>query len=195
MIYWRCDKSLGICFGHQIIARALGGTCIRNTTWETGSTRIALTNVGQKLFRTNRDSPFVVRSRLSLNSSWDHLSDYSLAFLVRARNAHWPRHRSSRDLLTTWIERPDTLSRVRCALQQYKKDSLSISINISDSLPESVSCRLSPYIATGIRYSDLNVARSSRIHFFYRPLHYRDVGSWERFIEDSCWSGEEECCM
>ncbi|KAG6902442.1 hypothetical protein C0995_016621 [Termitomyces sp. Mi166 len=40
----------GICFGHQIIARALGGSCVRNTAWEVGPTPLHLTPLGKSLF-------------------------------------------------------------------------------------------------------------------------------------------------
>jgi len=40
----------GICFGHQIIARALGGECVPNGRWEIGPTNVKLTNLGQQIF-------------------------------------------------------------------------------------------------------------------------------------------------
>ncbi|KAI0826643.1 class I glutamine amidotransferase-like protein [Trametes gibbosa] len=43
-------RILGICFGHQIVARALGGECVPNGQWEIGVTKIELTAVGEKLF-------------------------------------------------------------------------------------------------------------------------------------------------
>ncbi|PBK67268.1 class I glutamine amidotransferase-like protein [Armillaria solidipes] len=46
-------KLIGICFGHQIIARALGGdqACVVNTAgWEVGPTKIVLTPLGEKIF-------------------------------------------------------------------------------------------------------------------------------------------------
>ncbi|KAJ6567699.1 class I glutamine amidotransferase-like protein [Mycena vulgaris] len=42
-------KIVGICFGHQIVARALGGRCV-NSMWEVGPTPIALTPLGQEIF-------------------------------------------------------------------------------------------------------------------------------------------------
>ncbi|KAG6877343.1 hypothetical protein C0993_008480, partial [Termitomyces sp. T159_Od127] len=43
-------KLIGICFGHQIIARALGGSCVRNDRWEIGPTSLDLTPLGKSLF-------------------------------------------------------------------------------------------------------------------------------------------------
>ncbi|KAH9950737.1 class I glutamine amidotransferase-like protein [Amylocystis lapponica] len=44
-------KLIGICFGHQIIGRALGGDCVPNEgRWEVGVTEVELTPLGQDLF-------------------------------------------------------------------------------------------------------------------------------------------------
>ncbi|OBZ78439.1 Serine/threonine-protein kinase gad8 [Grifola frondosa] len=44
-------KLIGICFGHQIIGRAMGGECVPNDgKWEVGVTEIALTDIGKQLF-------------------------------------------------------------------------------------------------------------------------------------------------
>ncbi|SRR6266702_2930454 len=41
----------GICFGHQIVARALGGKCVSNSgKWEVAITEVALTDLGQRIF-------------------------------------------------------------------------------------------------------------------------------------------------
>ncbi|OCH88016.1 class I glutamine amidotransferase-like protein [Obba rivulosa] len=44
-------KLIGICFGHQIIARAMGKECVPNGgKWEVGPTEVALTDIGKQLF-------------------------------------------------------------------------------------------------------------------------------------------------
>ncbi|KAI0686455.1 class I glutamine amidotransferase-like protein [Cytidiella melzeri] len=44
-------KLIGICFGHQIISRALGEECVPNGgKWEIGPTTLQLTDVGKELF-------------------------------------------------------------------------------------------------------------------------------------------------
>jgi len=44
-------KIVGICFGHQIISRALGGECVPNGgIWEIGPTSIRLTEIGKQFF-------------------------------------------------------------------------------------------------------------------------------------------------
>ncbi|KAJ7864993.1 class I glutamine amidotransferase-like protein [Mycena olivaceomarginata] len=44
-------KIIGICFGHQIVARALGGRCVPNSgRWEVGPTPVPLTPLGKELF-------------------------------------------------------------------------------------------------------------------------------------------------
>ncbi|KAI0371915.1 class I glutamine amidotransferase-like protein [Pilatotrama ljubarskyi] len=48
-------RLIGICFGHQIIARALGGECVPNDgKWEVGVTEIDLTDIGQKLLGVSK---------------------------------------------------------------------------------------------------------------------------------------------
>jgi len=47
-------KIIGICFGHQIIARALGGECVPNGgRWELGPTRLRLTDLGKRIFNSD----------------------------------------------------------------------------------------------------------------------------------------------
>ncbi|KAI9459060.1 class I glutamine amidotransferase-like protein [Boletus coccyginus] len=44
-------KIFGICFGHQIIARALGGSCVQNDgRWEVAVTTVQLTPLGKAIF-------------------------------------------------------------------------------------------------------------------------------------------------
>ncbi|EJT99666.1 glutamine amidotransferas-like protein class-I [Dacryopinax primogenitus] len=44
-------KLIGICFGHQVIARALGGQCVKNEKgWEIGVAEVTLSETGRKLF-------------------------------------------------------------------------------------------------------------------------------------------------
>ncbi|KAI0289422.1 hypothetical protein B0F90DRAFT_1868323 [Multifurca ochricompacta] len=46
-------KIIGICFGHQIVARALGGECVSNNgNWEIAISEVTLTNLGQRVFGT-----------------------------------------------------------------------------------------------------------------------------------------------
>lgn len=41
----------GICFGHQIVAQALGSKCVSNSgKWEVAITEVALTDLGQRIF-------------------------------------------------------------------------------------------------------------------------------------------------
>jgi hypothetical protein len=48
---------IGVCFGHQIIARCLGGTVARNPLgWEISVSKVSLTEHGQKLFGTGKQS-------------------------------------------------------------------------------------------------------------------------------------------
>ncbi|KAJ7103716.1 class I glutamine amidotransferase-like protein [Mycena epipterygia] len=53
-------KIVGICFGHQILARALEGRCVRNDgRWEVGPTKIGLTDLGKKVFDVESDSLYI----------------------------------------------------------------------------------------------------------------------------------------
>ncbi|PFH51639.1 hypothetical protein AMATHDRAFT_74819 [Amanita thiersii Skay4041] len=47
-------KIIGICFGHQIVARALGGKVVWNDgKWEVGPTVVTLTDLGKSFFGVN----------------------------------------------------------------------------------------------------------------------------------------------
>ncbi|KAJ5242471.1 uncharacterized protein N7469_000798 [Penicillium citrinum] len=52
---------LGVCFGHQLLARMLGGEVRPAPTqdWELGHSRITLTGAGQRLFRTRENYVFL----------------------------------------------------------------------------------------------------------------------------------------
>jgi GMP synthase-like glutamine amidotransferase len=49
---WPIEDSpcIGICFGHQVVARALGGECVSNSKWEVAITEVDLTDLGQRIF-------------------------------------------------------------------------------------------------------------------------------------------------
>ncbi|KAF5360670.1 hypothetical protein D9756_004450 [Leucocoprinus leucothites] len=47
-------KLCGICFGHQIVCRALGGECEPNGQWEIGPTSVNLSDVGRSIFRVDQ---------------------------------------------------------------------------------------------------------------------------------------------
>lgn len=49
-------KLSGVCFGHQIIARALGGKTIPGEKWELSHTEIKLNDIGKTLFHTKDDT-------------------------------------------------------------------------------------------------------------------------------------------
>ncbi|KAI1434490.1 putative class I glutamine amidotransferase [Xylaria sp. CBS 124048] len=50
-------RAIGVCFGHQIIGRALGAELARNTLgWEISVVELELTNEGKKLFGLNKMS-------------------------------------------------------------------------------------------------------------------------------------------
>ncbi|KAK1775952.1 class I glutamine amidotransferase-like protein [Copromyces sp. CBS 386.78] len=49
-------KVIGVCFGHQIVGRALGQTVERNEKgWEVSVTRVGLTEVGKGIFKGRED--------------------------------------------------------------------------------------------------------------------------------------------
>ncbi|KAJ4383117.1 hypothetical protein N0V85_008498, partial [Neurospora sp. IMI 360204] len=52
----RTIKVIGVCFGHQIVGRALGNKVERNEKgWEVSVTRVGLTEVGRGLFKGRED--------------------------------------------------------------------------------------------------------------------------------------------
>jgi len=53
-------RVVGLCFGHQIVGRALGGVCDRNEKgWETSITEVNLSEIGRGLFGRNSFVCFV----------------------------------------------------------------------------------------------------------------------------------------
>ncbi|KAK7438067.1 hypothetical protein VKT23_018234 [Stygiomarasmius scandens] len=49
-------KLVGICYGHQIISMAIGGTCVKNHgKWEVGPTPMTLTDLGKSLLKVSGD--------------------------------------------------------------------------------------------------------------------------------------------
>lgn len=50
-LYPYTGAHIGICFGHQIVAQALGGKCVSNSgKWEAAITEVLLTDVGKRIF-------------------------------------------------------------------------------------------------------------------------------------------------
>lgn len=50
-------KLIGICYGHQIIARAFGGTVEKNKKgWELGVRSVTLTDLGKRLLKGSADA-------------------------------------------------------------------------------------------------------------------------------------------
>lgn len=75
-------KVIGVCFGHQIIGRALGVMPVRNENgWEVAVTEIELTSKGRRLFGL----PSLVRQ----------MSKQPLLRLLNTEHRDWPRDRSS----------------------------------------------------------------------------------------------------
>ncbi|KAJ8487782.1 hypothetical protein ONZ51_g3971 [Trametes cubensis] len=78
-------RLIGICFGHQIIARALGGECVPNDgKWEIGVTEIDLTEIGQKLLGVST----LVRAHTAYSRAGANLEDV----LLTARGIHLLRY-------------------------------------------------------------------------------------------------------
>ncbi|EKM77659.1 hypothetical protein AGABI1DRAFT_86579 [Agaricus bisporus var. burnettii JB137-S8] len=68
-------KLFGVCFGHQIIARAIGGICARNNAWEVGPTTVKLTDIGRAVFDVDElDIQEMHRDHVPLDSISESLS-------------------------------------------------------------------------------------------------------------------------
>jgi hypothetical protein len=67
-------KVIGVCFGHQIVARALGGRVQRNNEgWEVAVTEVGLNEEGQKVFGVEKMVSISRASRLDLAA---HMREY-----------------------------------------------------------------------------------------------------------------------
>lgn len=63
---------LGICFGHQIIARALGSQVVKNNgIWEIGTTDVKLTDVGKAVFGGEREGAGILVRLVSVIMIFD----------------------------------------------------------------------------------------------------------------------------
>lgn len=76
-------KLIGICFGHQIIAEALGGKVSKNPKgWEVGFTEMEINQEGQRILRTTR-------SKFALNEMHqDAISELPEGFVTLASNGN-----------------------------------------------------------------------------------------------------------
>lgn len=64
--YSQIVKLVGICFGHQVICRAAGGTTERNPKgWEIGYTEIELNSNGKAFFKTDKNKLVSVFIKIS----------------------------------------------------------------------------------------------------------------------------------
>ncbi|EKM78971.1 hypothetical protein AGABI1DRAFT_114498 [Agaricus bisporus var. burnettii JB137-S8] len=76
-------RMFGICFGLQIIARALGGTVERNAKWEYGLTAINVTHMGKEIFGVERlyELQQIHQDHVPLPSLSNHFSTGSIYLL------------------------------------------------------------------------------------------------------------------
>ncbi|KAL0089725.1 class I glutamine amidotransferase-like protein [Phycomyces blakesleeanus] len=81
-------RMVGICFGHQIMARACGGVCERNEKgWEFGLYAVKLTSEGKEVFHTDKEVINISQVHR------DHVSKLPSGFKTLATTApHTPIH-------------------------------------------------------------------------------------------------------
>lgn len=78
-------KIFGMCFGHQVIALAMGGTCVRNTR-EVSATKLRLNELGKKVYG-------VKSGVLNLHlMNRDHVPTEPPSFHIIASSNHSPKH-------------------------------------------------------------------------------------------------------
>ncbi|KAG2751575.1 hypothetical protein P692DRAFT_20846867 [Suillus brevipes Sb2] len=78
-------KIFGMCFGHQVIALAMGGTCVRNTR-EVSATKLRLNELGKKVYG-------VESGVLNLHlMNRDHVPTEPPSFHIIALSNHSPNH-------------------------------------------------------------------------------------------------------
>lgn len=78
-------KIFGMCFGHQVIALAMGGTCVRNTR-EVSATKLRLNELGKKVYG-------VESGVLNLHlMNRDHVPTEPPSFHIIASSNHSPNH-------------------------------------------------------------------------------------------------------
>ncbi|KAG2368905.1 class I glutamine amidotransferase-like protein [Suillus spraguei] len=79
-------KIFGICFGHQIIALAMGGTCVRNTRFEVSATKLQLTELGKRVYGVESG---ILNIHLM---NRDHVPTEPPSFLVLSSSSQSPNH-------------------------------------------------------------------------------------------------------
>ncbi|KAG1901528.1 class I glutamine amidotransferase-like protein [Suillus fuscotomentosus] len=77
-------KIFGICFGHQIVALAMGGTCVRNTRFEVSATKLQLTELGKRVYGIESGNIHLMNR--------DHVPTKPPSFHVLASSSQSPIH-------------------------------------------------------------------------------------------------------
>ncbi|KAG2148213.1 class I glutamine amidotransferase-like protein [Suillus bovinus] len=77
-------KIFGICFGHQIVALAMGGTCVRNTRFEVSATKLQLTELGKRVYGVESGNIHLMNR--------DHVPTKPPSFHVLASSSQSPNH-------------------------------------------------------------------------------------------------------